>query len=162
MIATLRTMNGELLETVVKRLSEELHMQHHPEREQLMISILDSSKEDMERICAGLADTLIELYMKCDKGKEKYGRFQVEWHQSCSKFLLDRNKSGDVDNCGHDLSLLSLPILWLLLTKRPILAVTAKPVVTAYQEYTQGYSQPSNEFHDTTSNTCSKGVRQSK
>ena len=109
-IAALRTINGELLlETVVKCLSEELHMQHYPEREQLMISILDSSKEDMERICAGLADTFIELYIKCDKGKEKYGRFQVEWHQSCSKFLLDSSKCGDVDNCGRD--------LWLLLTK---------------------------------------------
>lgn len=82
-INTLRIVNGQLLlEIVVKRLSEELHMQHYPEREELMISILDSSKEDMERICADLADTFIELYMKCDKGKEKYGRFQVEWHQS--------------------------------------------------------------------------------
>lgn len=26
--------------------------------------------------------------MNCDKGKEKYARFQVEWHQFCSKFLL--------------------------------------------------------------------------
>ncbi len=49
-INALRTINGEfLLEIVVKHLSEELHMQHYPEREELMISILDSSKEDMER-----------------------------------------------------------------------------------------------------------------
>ena len=119
-VTTLRTINGKLLlETVVKHLSEELHMQHYPEREQLMISILDSSKEDMERICAGLANTFIELYVKCDKGKEKYyGRFQVEWHQSCSKFLLDSSKNDDVDDkCGGDLSLLSLPNQWLLLTK---------------------------------------------
>lgn len=77
MINMLQTLNGALLD-VVKYLSEELHMQHYPEREELMISILDSSKEDMERICADLAHTFTELYIKCDKGKEKYGRFQVE------------------------------------------------------------------------------------
>ena len=68
MINMLQTLNGALLlDIVVKHLSEE---QHYPEREELMISILDSSKEDMERICAGLADTFIELYIKYDKGKE--------------------------------------------------------------------------------------------
>ena len=113
-INMLQTLNGALLDIVVKHLSEELHMQHYPEREELMISILDSSKEDMERICAGLADTFIELYIKCDKGKEKYGRFQVEWHQSCSRFLLDNSEEDD-NEC--DVCLLSPPKLWLLLTK---------------------------------------------
>ena len=51
MINTLWTVNGQLLEIVVKRLSEEIHMQHYPEREELMISILDSSKEDGKNMC---------------------------------------------------------------------------------------------------------------
>ena len=114
MINSLQTITGALLlDTVVNHLSEELHMQHYPEREELIMSLLDSSKEDMERICGGLAETFIELYMKCDKGKEKYGRFQVEWYQSCSRFLVDYSDKDD--QC--DVCLLSPPKLWLLLTK---------------------------------------------
>ena len=78
----------ELLDVVVKKLSEESHMQFYPEREQLLSSLLDSSGEEMAAICAGLADNFVCVYLNCDKGKEKYARFQVRWHQSCSKFLL--------------------------------------------------------------------------
>ena len=63
-------------------------MQFYPEREQLLSSLLDSNGEEMAAICAGLADNFVCVYLNCDKGKEKYARFQVQWHQSCSKFLL--------------------------------------------------------------------------
>ena len=114
-ITSLQTVSGSLLlDTVVAHLSVELHMQHYPEREELLISLIDSSKEDMERVCAGLAEKFIELYIKCDKGKEKYGRFQVEWHQSCSKYLLE---SSEEDDNESGVCLLSPPRLWLMLTK---------------------------------------------
>ena len=53
---------------------------------------------------------------------------------------------------------------------RGVLAVTIKSVVIAYKEYTQGYSQPSNDhhnrgylqLHDTASNTFNEGVSQPK
>ena len=59
-IKSVQTTSGALLlDTVVKHLLEELHMQHYHDKEELMISLLHSSKEDMERICAGLVDTFI-------------------------------------------------------------------------------------------------------
>ena len=103
-----------LLNAVIKHLAEQLHMQHYPEREELLVSLLDSSEEEMERICAGLASMFIELYTKCDSGKEKYGRFQVEWHKSCAKFLLDTTETYDSES---DLCSLPPPSLWLFLTK---------------------------------------------
>ena len=45
-------------------------MQYYPERQELMVSLLDSSEEEMERLCAGLVDTSIEPYDKCDKGRK--------------------------------------------------------------------------------------------
>ena len=88
-IQSLEVISGEtLLDIVVNDLSTKMHMHHYQEREELMISLVDSSGEELKTICTGLAKSFIELYAKCDKGKEKYGRFQVEWHQSCSKFLL--------------------------------------------------------------------------
>ena len=35
-------------------------------------------------------DIFVELYELCAKGKEKYLRFQIEWHKHCSVFLLQR------------------------------------------------------------------------
>ena len=48
-------------------------MQCYPEREERLIALFDSSRDDMERICTGLADTFIKLYKRCEKGEEKYG-----------------------------------------------------------------------------------------
>ena len=98
MIKRLQSISGSLLlDTVTKHLSEELHMQHYPEREELLTSLIDSSRDDMERIGAGLANTFVELNIKCNKGKEKYGRFQVEWHQSISLQVFIRYKQGRIE-----------------------------------------------------------------
>ena len=40
-----------------------------------------------------LADLFASLYKSCDKGKDKYIKFQLEWHQCCSVFLLPPDKS---------------------------------------------------------------------
>lgn len=64
----------------------------------------------MKSICVGLADVFIEVYRGCDKGKEKYGRFQVEWHRCTSKFLLD-------EDCDSSCDQTTPSKLWLFLTK---------------------------------------------
>ena len=68
------------------KLLEELR--HISGVQQLLSSLLDSNGKEMAAICDGLADNFVCVYLNCDKGKEKYARFQVPWHQSCSKFLL--------------------------------------------------------------------------
>ena len=73
-IQSLEVISGEtLLDIVVNDLSTKVHMHHYQEREELMISLVDSSGEELKTICTGLAKSFIELYAKCDKGKEKYG-----------------------------------------------------------------------------------------
>lgn len=49
----------QLLDVVVKKLSQESHMQFYPEREQLQSSLLDSSGDEMAAICAELADNFV-------------------------------------------------------------------------------------------------------
>ena len=73
LLEELRCISGmQLLDVIVKKLSEENHMQFHPEREQLLSSLLDSSGEEMVAICAGFADNFVCTYLSCDKGKDKY------------------------------------------------------------------------------------------
>ena len=72
---------------MIEALSKVLHIQHYEEREQLLISLLDSSRHELETVCKDLSDSFIHCYKQCDTGKEKYGRFQVKWHELCSTFL---------------------------------------------------------------------------
>ena len=39
-----------------------------------------------------LASLFASLCKSCDKGKDKYMKFQLEWHQCCSVFLLPPDK----------------------------------------------------------------------
>ena len=90
---------------VIQKLSAEQHIQEYPEREELLISLIDSSWGEMEAICTSLRESFIDLYRNCKHGREKYGRFQVHWHQYCSKFLHRKA-------CESD----SMQTLWLSLT----------------------------------------------
>ena len=44
-----------------------------------------------ELLCT-LVSSFASLYKSCDKGKDKYMKFQLEWHQCCSVFLLPPDK----------------------------------------------------------------------
>ena len=46
----------------------------------------------MTELLRTLASLLASLYKSCDKGKDKYMKFQLEWHQCCSVFLLPPDK----------------------------------------------------------------------
>ncbi len=35
-----------------------------------------------------LGETFVQIYKSCDQGKEKFMKFQLEWHKMCSIFLL--------------------------------------------------------------------------
>ena len=51
-VETLKNATGAiLLDGVVKQLSEELHMQHYPERAELLGSLLEFCKQNLEKSC---------------------------------------------------------------------------------------------------------------
>lgn len=122
-----------LLDTVVRQVPEELHMQHYPERAELLASLFDSCGEDLENICTSLAASFIKLYLECSTGREKYGRFQVKWHSFCSKFLLDA--PNDIES---DWSSLSPPMLWLEMT-RSVPKSVRNPVMISVTSAIYGY-----------------------
>lgn len=71
-IKSLKACDSEqLLHVVVDQLSTELHMTYYPEREELMICLLDSSEDEIKVVCSTLATSFIELYQKCSKGEGK-------------------------------------------------------------------------------------------
>ena len=49
---------------------------------------LQSSQQMVTELLRTLASLFATLYKSCDKGKDKYMTFQLEWHQRCSVFLL--------------------------------------------------------------------------
>ena len=55
----------------------------------------------MRALTLSLADAFANLYKSCDKGKDKYMNFQLEWHRYCSVFLLSPGK--DISDVGYDL-----------------------------------------------------------
>ena len=133
LITGLRTISGvQLVNVVVEKLSHETHMQHFPEREQMLASLLDSSYEDLVTICAALSDIFVCTYIKCNKGREKYAQFQVEWHRSCSSFVM----SVDDEHTNFD----ELPAnkLWLALTRSNPREVR-NPVMIAITSAIYGY-----------------------
>ena len=62
-------------------------MQHYPEREHLLASLLDSSYDEVVTIYAELADIFVRTYMKYDISRDKYAHFQVEWHKYSVAYL---------------------------------------------------------------------------
>lgn len=91
-------------------LSEENHMQNSSELE--FWTCLQSSQLVPE-LLRTLASLFASLYSVCDKGKDKYMKFQLEWHRCCSIFILPSSKGlsdtgvdprryADLANCSSD------------------------------------------------------------
>lgn len=62
---------------------------------------LEKSEALMKQIMISLMDAFANLYKICDKGKDKYMNFQLEWHRHCSAFLLPSGK--DISDVDYDL-----------------------------------------------------------
>ena len=65
-------------------LSMELHLFEFSERSELFIHLIDSSWDELILICEGLKNTFADLYLECDRGREKFSTFQVKWQSMVS------------------------------------------------------------------------------
>ena len=88
-IDSIKTMS---LNTIAHEVKLRLHEQLQSS-EQILKVILDSLV-DNEKLLLSLVkhhhNTFVNLYVQCSSGKEKYIRFQLDWHKHCSVFLLPR------------------------------------------------------------------------
>ena len=60
-----------------------------------IINNLVESKDLFPLLVDHQRTTFISLYEKSSTGKEKYLRFQIEWHKQCSVFLIPKEISID-------------------------------------------------------------------
>ena len=77
---------------VDKTLTNARHILDNKARQDLWKS-LHSSKQIITELLKSLVNLFAALYKHCDKGKDKYLRFQLEWHRCCSFFLLPSGAS---------------------------------------------------------------------
>ena len=43
----------------------------------------------LSNIFVGLVDLFVSVFKSCEKGKDRYTKFQVQWHRNCSLLLMD-------------------------------------------------------------------------
>ena len=83
--------SSEVMSAVTEIISKQNHMHLFKDREQLWTSLQSNRAQSlMTTLVKGLIELFIRVYKSCQKGKEKYCRFQVEWHRQCSLLLTDQ------------------------------------------------------------------------
>ena len=77
----------EQLLAVLQTLSKELHLFEFPERSEILIHLIDSSWDELKLICEGLKTTFADMYLECDRGREKFQPFKLSGTKSVSSFF---------------------------------------------------------------------------
>ena len=78
---------------VIDSVSKQKHIHVFEERGKLWNS-LQSAQSLMFTLVKGLTELFIRVYKSCQTGKDKYCRFQLEWHRQCSLLLRDQVDGG--------------------------------------------------------------------
>ena len=73
---------------VVSNVSSEHHVHIFKDREHLWESL--QSAKMFPSLLEQLVILFVRIYTSCQTGKDKYSRFQVEWHKQCSSMLQDQ------------------------------------------------------------------------
>ena len=81
----------DILSYVKEEVSSEKHIAEDSDQQEFWVC-LQNSQQIVTELLRTLASLFASLYKFCDKGKDKYMRFQLEWHQCCSVFLLPPDK----------------------------------------------------------------------
>ena len=82
----------DVLSYVRETVSNEKHIIESSAKKEFW-TCLQSSEHRVIELLHTLASLVALLYKACDKGKDKYMKFQLEWYQCCSVFLLPPGKS---------------------------------------------------------------------
>lgn len=78
--------SSAVVTSIITAVDKENHIHIFKNREKFWSS-LQEQEPLLLAIINGLTDLFVQVYKSCQKGKEKYSKFQVEWHQCCSKLL---------------------------------------------------------------------------
>lgn len=86
----------DVVASVITKISKENHVYLFKDREKLW-KLLQNEQSLMSTLVQGLIKIYIGVYQFCQKGKDKYCRFQLEWHRKCSLLLTDQVDKKDKD-----------------------------------------------------------------
>ena len=101
MLSDLASNCSDVVSAVISTVSKEDHIHIYKERDMLWNS-LQSAQPLMSTLVKGLTEIFIHVYKSCQTGKDKYCRFQLEWHKQCSLLL-----KGQIDQgCQKELTLI--------------------------------------------------------
>ena len=87
MLCNLASNSSDIVSAVINIVTKEVHIHVYKERE--LWSSLQSAQSLMSTLVKGLTELFIRVYKSCQTGKDKYCRFQLEWHKQCSLLLKD-------------------------------------------------------------------------
>ena len=93
MLSDLASNSSDVVCSVISIVTQENHIHLYKEREKLWSS-LQSAQSLMSTLVKGLTELFIRVYKSCQTGKDKYCRFQLEWHRQCSLLLKDHVDQG--------------------------------------------------------------------
>ena len=88
MLCNLASNSSDIVSAVINIVTKDVHIHVYKEREKLWSS-LRSAQSLMLTLVKGLTELFIRVYKSCQTGKDKYCRFQLEWHKQCSLLLKD-------------------------------------------------------------------------
>ena len=92
-----------------------LQEQSFPENLNGVVKVLCDNDHNLKDILAHHRKTFAELYLQCKKGVDPFLRFQLQWHQQCSAYLLARSYPLSAINMNETLehSLVTTRMQWL-------------------------------------------------
>ena len=93
MLSDLASNSSDIVSAVINIVTKEVHIHVYKEREKLWSS-LQNAQSLMLILVQGLTELFIRVYRSCQTGKDKYRRFQLEWHKQCSLLLKDQVDQG--------------------------------------------------------------------
>ena len=79
--------DSDMMASVRDRLQE----QSFPENLNGVVKVLCENDYHLKDIIVHHRKTFAELYLQCKKGVDPFLRFQLQWHQHCSVYLLARS-----------------------------------------------------------------------
>ena len=101
MLSDLASNCSDVVSAVISTVSKEDPIHIYKERDMLWNS-LQSAQPLMSTLVKGLTEIFIHVYKFCQTGKDKYCRFQLEWHKQFSLLL-----KGQIDQgCQKELTLI--------------------------------------------------------